>query len=619
MGVRMNMSPEFRYRIAGASSEWRQHNPFGPERNRQFRRSILIHWLLIALVLTLVTLPAILNQTYPDPDDALRRLEVRDLIAGQSWWDVSQYRLVSGMMHWSRLVDLPLAAVILPLRPLLGELMAERVAMVVVPLITLGCTLALVAQITRRLIDDEHGKLAMLLIPLSVPLIFQMRPMRIDHHGWQVVFALVALRALLAKRASFRSGLVCGMAIAISLTISLEGLPLAVLLLGLIALAWALDPNRWRQLIGAGLASFGGAVALHLATRGPHFFDPACDAMAPVWLAVLGVAAGMTALATLAGRTPMPVRFAALGTGAAACAGTLLALGPRCLAGPFGSLDPLVRTLWYEKVSEGLPIWEQTPDWAFQGIWLPVIGLVGSASATLAAGRSRRTVWLLILAAQIGTLLVALEVSRAAATANAFAMPGVVSIVLALLHRARAIRPLVPRLITTAGALLVAVPGLAIVPFTAGKVDTTTRKVQQQAMQVGRLPCQKMQDIRALAQLPPGRVFAPLDIAPEIIASTDHHAIASGHHRNAAAMHDVIAAFIGSPALARRMIVDRYHADYVAVCPGAAETGIYASAAPHGLWARLERGEDFDWLQPVQIHDSPVLAWRVLRKAPVHQ
>ncbi len=43
-------------------------------------------------------------------DDAMRLVEVRDFMAGQSWFDLTQYRLdpPNGVVtHWSRLIDLP--------------------------------------------------------------------------------------------------------------------------------------------------------------------------------------------------------------------------------------------------------------------------------------------------------------------------------------------------------------------------------------------------------------------------------------------------------------------------------------------------------------------------------
>ena len=70
------------------------------------------------------------------PDDLLRLQEVRDFLAGQSWFDVTQYRLNppwGAPMHWSRLLDVPLAAVMLLARPLLGTTGAELAAATIVP------------------------------------------------------------------------------------------------------------------------------------------------------------------------------------------------------------------------------------------------------------------------------------------------------------------------------------------------------------------------------------------------------------------------------------------------------------------------------------------------------
>jgi hypothetical protein len=39
---------------------------------------------------------------------------------------------------------------------------------------------------------------------------------------------------------------------------------------------------------------------------------------------------------------------------------------------------------------------------------------------------------------------------------------------------------------------------------------------------------------------------------------------------------------------------------------------MYKAISPNGLWAQLERGTRFDWLQPVPIAGSPVLVWRVI-------
>ena len=56
-----------------------------------------------------------------DTDDNLRMSQVRALLNGQDWYDLRQYKLnppEGANVHWSRLVDLPLAGLILALRPL---------------------------------------------------------------------------------------------------------------------------------------------------------------------------------------------------------------------------------------------------------------------------------------------------------------------------------------------------------------------------------------------------------------------------------------------------------------------------------------------------------------------
>jgi hypothetical protein len=69
-------------------------------------------------------MPGDCGEALPDPDDALRLVELRDWLGGQGWFDVTQYRIDPAhggvAMHWSRLVDVPLAAVVVALRPLLG-------------------------------------------------------------------------------------------------------------------------------------------------------------------------------------------------------------------------------------------------------------------------------------------------------------------------------------------------------------------------------------------------------------------------------------------------------------------------------------------------------------------
>jgi hypothetical protein len=110
-------------------------------------------WLLISAGLIWSGWTEITTLSGWDPDDALRLVQLRDFLAGQSWFDSTQYRMNppdGGPMHWSRLIELPLAALILLLRPLFGQPVAEMVAGSAVPLLLLGWIAWMLSRIARR-------------------------------------------------------------------------------------------------------------------------------------------------------------------------------------------------------------------------------------------------------------------------------------------------------------------------------------------------------------------------------------------------------------------------------------------------------------------------------------
>src|SRR5437763_854664 len=68
--------------------------------------------LLLGLVLTWPRVLAVWQTgVFLDTDDAMRMVQVRDLMAGQGWFDMIAHRLDPPdglLMHWSRVVDVPL-------------------------------------------------------------------------------------------------------------------------------------------------------------------------------------------------------------------------------------------------------------------------------------------------------------------------------------------------------------------------------------------------------------------------------------------------------------------------------------------------------------------------------
>jgi len=396
----------------------------GARDDKGFLPRVALVFALFAVLAVLTDISGIAALRFPDPDDTLRLVQVRDLIAGQGWFDLHQHRvdaLDGGVpMHWSRLVDIPLAAAILALRPFIGQPAAEMAALVGVPLLTFFCAVLLAMRIAWRFFGREAATLTGLALALSVPVVSQMRPLRIDHHGWQVVLALAAVNALMAKSPRL-GGWLAGLALAAWLSVSIEGLPLAAVIVGLTAWRWlrrAAD-KTWLVATMQGLA-FGSA-ALFLATRGLSDLAAHCDAIAPIHLAVFAWGAGaLSALAALAPRTRLHTLagFGAVGAGALTL---LLSVAPQCAGGGFAELDPLVRQYWYLGVAEGLPVWQHPLGEALQVVVPPVIGIWAAIRLARGASGKAREWWADYALLLSAALLIAVAVTRAGAVAGALA------------------------------------------------------------------------------------------------------------------------------------------------------------------------------------------------------
>src|SRR3954470_18278880 len=102
-----------------------------------------------------------------DTDDNMRIMQVRAWLHGQGWYDLRQHRLnppLGANIHWSRLVDLPIAGLILGLRSILGGPGAERWAVAIAPLLPYLLLLFSVALTARRLLGPAAYPVAFLAV-----------------------------------------------------------------------------------------------------------------------------------------------------------------------------------------------------------------------------------------------------------------------------------------------------------------------------------------------------------------------------------------------------------------------------------------------------------------------
>ena len=544
-----------------------------PAVERHYRLLLLTVWLAGAAIAIALSWASIAAFTFPDPDDVMRLAEVRDWINGQSWFDVSQHRmnLPTGLsMHWSRWLDVPLAALIALTTPLFGQRAAETMAAVAIPMVTLGATMTLVAEITRRRSGAGPALLAAACCMLSIGVWYAMRPMRIDHHGWQVVAGLGLTLALLARR-DLRGAAIAGLCGALWTHISLEGLAFTAGAGAWLSLRWIAAPaERFRLPAFLGALTLG-SLLLYLSVHGIALIGQTfCDQVSPVHLAVLGLAALTTYAAALLAPRAMPMRLASMAVAALLC-GLLSRLGaPQCAGGPFATLGPLGYRLWYLNVPEGVPLWHLPRSLGLLWGLFPWVGLAGAALTVRRRPKPDRAEAIDYLALLAIATAIGLFVTRAGAFANLLAIPGAVALIMLVIARTESWRMPARVLARTAALLL-------LTPDSAGLAALLASGSQGAAAATGDPRCGTIDALARLGGLPHATILAPLDMGPALIVATGHDAVTGPYHRDPAALEDVLRFFTAGDAHA---VAVHRQARYVAFAPMTARCRRWRNSRP---------------------------------------
>lgn len=586
-----------------------------------FMQSLLLLWFLHFGLYVYLNWKTVAAGLPAAPDDLMRMVQVRDLLAGQGWFDISQHRMnppYTAPMHWSRLVDVPLALIIIALRPFLDNAAAEFAALLIVPAVAFLAALAAAGLLARRLVGQRGAVLAMILMGGILDVVQQFRPMRIDHHGWQMVLGVAAVLALIGDR-PIRAGALAGGAMALWMHVSIEGLPYAVLLsaaLALRLLIWSEDHEKSRR-EAARMTSFlwslsVSSIVLFVATQSyAGWMVRYCDAINIGHVASFAAAA-LLITPLLHSHVARPVgRLLVLIVCALGTAAVFTFSAPHCVGSPFASLDPLVREFWHLRVLEGMPLWKTADPLDVPRLAVMILGAIGVGLGLVSASsREERVDWLTLAIILAGSIIMALLVSRASGIAALYALPGLTLLTLVVLKRVRSIRAPAQRIGATLVALTFLVPYLVL--FLSIIATFLIRPVSADED----LSVVTYEDIAAsVAGLPPMKILAPLDFAPSLLLLTPHTVLASGHHRNADAMLDVLTAFVGTPSEAEAVVRSR-GIDMVAVVPKGVEFELFARTSPEGFAARVGRGDAPEWLTPVHVdgavtEDGTPIFWRV--------
>ena len=579
-------------------------------------------WQLVVFVLWLLVCAWFLYQKWTDiryfglgdTDDNMRIMQVRGLLHGQGWFDLRDYRMnppFGANIHWSRLVDLPIAGLILGLRPFLGGPAAERWGVAIAPMLPYLLLLFSLVLTARRLIHPLAYPFALLATLFADSTNGMFMPERIDHHGWQLAFLALSIAGI-ADPKRVRGGLVLGITSALSLAIGLEMIIYLALAGAAMVLFWVDDVEQSERLRAYALSMTGGVAFSFLVFASYDNRAAVCDVLSPVYVsdAMLGGAL-MYALAWLSPADWRRRLVLALIAGAI-IAGFHASMWPQCLQKP-EHISPEAQRLWMSYVKEARPVYRHGWRIATLILTLPVTGAVGWALLAWIKRADRDLLRRIIGAAVpgIAATLLLLWQTRTAPAAQMMSVVGASTVMWFL----------VPRFWKSGNAALVVLGTCAIiligagigVPMVVGFIPEPKPTAYEKSIGKANALCASLWGLHPIALQPKGLVFTFVDLGPRLITVTHHDAITGPYHRNWRQIVDVMKAWRGSAAQAHQIIVDKYHSNYVLSCPNSSTTTIFMSEVPDGFYGQLESGEVPKWLQPVPLpKDSPYKMWRVV-------
>lgn len=581
-----------------------------PSSSNQVKRDIttpgtpVVPWYKIAMWAVLFQfawfwnmIPNLLSEgSMQDTDDYQRLLEVRSWMAGQSWFDVTNYRMdppFGAEMHWSRLVDVPIATLVGFFDLFVDTSLAERITAIVWPAMLLITTVFIILAICRRLDAKINPLLAVLFTVTCVTALTEFRPGRIDHHSIQIIFFLSIVLGLVSTSSKWGHYLIA-VAAAASISIGLDAILLIVLALAWLGLEWAIGNDKGgRGLIRTGMGLLIAMPVMFALTIAPgDWLLARCDQISIVYLqAFCLVGVTFLALAWIGRRleqmsahiTPGKIIAARLMSGVVLggiCASLVLLLHPQCAAGPFGSIDPELKARWLGDVLEAKGLAEQMSLNPQLWVWVFAYGmlmLVVSAyvlKSRFSVQREFLVLFVLLAASFLAGFLQyrALRIGVFAAIPfcvvfwhmlwqnvgnrwpNSKLKPGFVQLAATLV--------LLSPTWLGASALL---PSSNEVSYPVSTAVASTTQEPEWKQQEADLLCNKQSQYSVLAGLPKSYVMTDINSGPATLVFTDHDVVGGPYHRNTQAILDMVDFYSTNPEKSEQ-IARRRGVQYVTYC-----------------------------------------------------
>ncbi len=548
-----------------------------------------------------------------DTDDAMKMVEVRDWMNGQGWFDMVSHRMDAPggvLMHWSRLFDVPQAAMVKFFSLFASAETAERLMRIVNAGVWFAAELLAVARVSTLLMGRDSAAFAVLLTAFSLVTGALFTPGSIDHHNTQAVLLMVLLWMLIEMFDSQRKifAICAGVVAAYSLQISIENLPSIAVMIAAIGLTYAVKGESYVSQI----RNFSASLALSALVMLAVTFTPAnyghltYDAFSIVHAgsAVLGCI-GFLALSAIGARFEVKGRLIALALIGGLVAVTILALFPGLLKDPLSAVPDLVRQGWLDNVMEAKTLPTLLRQEPMDNLPIAIPMLLGTVAMIFALAKSTgaaRVRWAYVLGfVLIGDIGVFWQVRMAPLTMPVILLGGVYACISAIGFAANS-----PR------AWMKILPILMLAPLS----DTMWTLVLPKdgaggsaAAAEDGAACFAANAFTPFRNLPKGTILSMIDPGSHFLAFTDHNVVTGPFHRDFRGLALTLQAW-KSPVGQAEGFVRESGATYLAFCPAANEFQSMAKA-PNGLAANLRDGKIPAWLTPVELAGTPFKVFAV--------
>ncbi|MEK1903087.1 MAG: hypothetical protein AAAB19_26325 [Rhizobium sp.] len=574
-------------------------------------RQMLTRLLPSALIYTVILVGIITVMKYaggpvdyvgPDNDDGMRLVEVRDFLNGQGWFDLMQYRLGLGegtLMHWSRLIDLPIAALIRFFGLFLGHDAAEAAALVVWPLSLVFPAMLAMGLAGRRVGGLAGMHLSFCFAGMAIYTGNRFAPGAIDHHNAQLALVATMVAMLFDEKQRAWNYAVAGVSAALAIAIGAETTPFVAIYCLVVAFLWVWEGEPFAAATRAFGLSLAVAISiLFFATVPPQRYSAVtCDNLSLGFYSLATIGGGLLlASAAFASRLGRGLRFAVLAAVGAAVFGSAIVIAPECLRNPLADLDPMLVELWLRNVSEAQSILalSRTDPFSIGAFYAP--GLLAIAVCIFRSVQGDRVqVHLVLLALLSVSWAVALVQVRGAVFSNLLSILPLALLIIDVRRMSNGDSE------NAAAALVYIVTVLASVPAVwavgGALVEMQVNKTKN-ADEAERPSCSSRQALAPLGGLPAGLVSAPSEMGVPILRYTANRVLSAPYHRNQGGMLTEMHIGLAEPQEAEAFLKGA-GVTVLAFCPDDLQTSEIARLKPDGLYAQLGKGSIPAYLDPL--------------------